>query len=246
MVEPINHDGASTAATMGGKALKWGALGAIAAFAIPALVIGGGGILAGMAIAGMSTGLMGGLLSVVGAIVGVAGVVVGVTTGATAAATYGGTAAVAGAGIGLIRGGQQVSRENAEAHKRASGPDFSKQKAGNDREIAGIQKGYHIAMADAEPIMQQREQVAFIKGQESIIEQINAHVAANSPGQGKGPGANSTVSPGEGKPGGVAPGEAKGPGIGFADKEMKLQCSSRAELVVKKRDISAAAPKQLD
>lgn len=166
--EAINHDGISTAATVGSKAVKWGIIGAIAAFAIPALIIGGGGfLLGGMVAAGAAAGSG---AAITGAIIQGISLLAGVVTGGFAAASYGGTAAVAGGLYGAIRGGDQVSREGRAYRNRGHSHQNSMAKAFNDGEIKGIQEGYQLRGADMEPVIQQRERAAYIRGQKDLIE----------------------------------------------------------------------------
>lgn len=217
--EAINHDGVSATATVAGKAVKWGAIGALAAFAIPAAV----GVIAGMGIAALATGgVLGAIASVTGFLVGAAGVGAGIYS----AAVYGGTAAVGGGLLGAIKGGSQVSRENAayqnRHHSHGQNRQLATAKTFNDGEIKGIQEGYQLARADMEPAIQQREQRAFQKGQDMVVEQIQEHMNAQMGAQ-----ASQTKT---GK---------------FADKEIALKCESKAQAVIKERDLAAMQPKQL-
>ncbi|MBY0408318.1 MAG: hypothetical protein K2Q01_11565 [Rickettsiales bacterium] len=211
MADPIDHDGLSTAATVGSKAVKWGLLGAIAAFAIPALAVTGVGLLLGSFFG-------------IGAIGAGIGAVVGTIVGASTAATYGGGAAVAGGLVGAIRGSDQVSRENAAHRNRGRDHQLRQAKTYNDHEIRGIQEGYHIAQADMQPIMQQREMAAYQKGRidlaNQIQEQMNAQMAAQA-------GASQTTK------------------ANFADKELSLKCESKAEAVLKQRELEAMTQKQV-
>lgn len=214
MADPINHDASSTVATVGSKAVKWGLLGAIASFAIPALVIGAPLFLAGAAIGG-----------VMGSILGVLGIVGGVGAG-VAGAAYGGTASIIGGSLlGVAKGGEQISKENAAYRNRGQRHHNTMTKAFNDGEIKGIQEGYQIARTDMEPLAQKREQVAFQKGQEYVVHQIQEHMQAQQ--------TQTVTQPGEeGKPG------------KFAGK-LALKCESKAEAIIQQREADAMAPKQL-
>ncbi len=230
MADPINHDGFSTAATVGGKAVKWGLLGAIAAFAIPAVVIGGAGLLAGAAISALATGgIMGGIASVAGLLVSAAGVVGGVVAGVSSAASFGGGAAVVGGALGAVKGVGQVVDENSAYRNRGQGKQNTRAKTFNDGEIKGIQEGYQIAKSDIEPQIQKREQVAFQKGQEFVVNQIQEHMSAQ-------------MAAGADPKGQQAAAAAAG---GFAGKEIELKCESKAKAVLKQREVEAMMPKQL-
>ena len=225
MADPIDHDGLSTGATVASSAIKWGVLGAIAAFAIPAVVIGGTGLLLGAGIAGMATGGIGGALaSIVGFAVGAAGVVGGLIAGTSSAATFGGAAAAGGGLLGVIKGGERVSRENAAYRNRHNNVQLAGAKKANDSEIKGIQEGYAIARADLEPAIQQREKAAFEKGQEFVVTQIKDHMNAQMKAQS---GAIQTAS------------------TGFAGKELSLKCESKAEAVLQQRELDSMAQKQV-
>jgi hypothetical protein len=213
MADPIHHDGASTVATVGSKAVKWGLLGAIASFAIPALVIGAPLFLAGAAIGGVIGSILGGLGIVGGLGAGIAG------------AAYGGTASMIGGSLlGVAKGGDQISKENAAYRNRGRKNENSVVKAFNDGEIKGIQEGYQIARTDMEPMTQKREQVAFQKGQEFVVHQIQEHMQAQEAG--------------------AVPGAEKDKPGKFAGK-VALKCESKAEAIIQQREADAMAPKQL-
>lgn len=209
MVESIQHDAMSTTATVAGKAAKWGLIGAIAAFAVPAVVIGGGGLLLGAAVASLATGpVMGAIASLAGLAISVTGILGGIAAGTASAASFGGTAAVGGALVGVAKGGNQVSRENAAYRDREKSLQFADARKANDREIRGMQQGYAIARADMEPMIQQREQAAFQKGQELVVSQLQEQMNAQMKAQA---GATQTAT------------------ADVGGKQLSLKCESKAE-----------------
>lgn len=229
MADPINHDGLSSAATVGMKAAKWGLMGALVAFALPALVIGGTSLAVGAAIGGA-----------IGSVIGIGGLVAGVATGAVSAFSFGSTAAIAGGIVGAARGGDQVNREATAYRNRGAGVQNGKAKLFNDGEVRGLQEGYQIARADMEPMIQQREQAAFQKGQEYVVhqiqEQMNAQMqaaAAQAPGQTQALAQNQNQAQTPAKVG------------AFADKALTLKCESKAQAVLEQRKLDAMAQKQI-
>ncbi|NCY26903.1 MAG: hypothetical protein EBX37_19365 [Alphaproteobacteria bacterium] len=170
--------------------------------------------------------MMAGLGAVGSFLAGAAGVVGGVIAGGYSAAAYGGAAAVGGGLIGVMKGGSQVTRENSayanRHHARGQNRQLAAAKTFNDGEIKGIQEGYQLARADMEQNIQKREQQAFQKGQEYVVEQIQEHMNAQMTAQ-----ASQTKS------------------ANFAEKEIALKCESKAQAVLKERDIAAMQPKQL-
>jgi len=235
MADTIEHDNLSSTATVGSKAVKWGLIGAIAAFALPALLIGGAGLLLGSGVAAMATGgFWGGLASVGGFAIGGAFVVTGVVVGSSSAVAYGGGAAVAGGLIGVLDGANQVSRENAAHRKHLAGHDFAHAKQANSREMLGFQKGAEFAAAEMEQMAHKREQMAFEAGERSVVEKLQQRMNAQMPGQ-------AGSANGHGSPS-VAPDSSKG--SGFASKESSLTCESRAEVVVNERQEAATATVQ--
>lgn len=214
--EAINHNAASTVATAGGKAVKYGLLGGLAAAVIPAVVVGGGGLLVAAFVGSLATGsVMGGVAALASLVIGAAAIVGGIAAGASSAGMIGTGAVVGGGLLGAMRGGNQVSRENQAFRNR------SQAAAPNPQEIKGVQQGYQMAQAEMMPMMQQREQMAFQKGQEAVVsqlqEQMNAQMTA------------------------AASQEKKG---NFADKELSLKCESKAQAILKDREIKAIAPKE--
>jgi hypothetical protein len=225
MADAIDHDAASTTATVATKAVKWGVIGAIAAFAIPAVVVGGAGLLLGAGISAMATGGIGGAIaSISGFLVGALGVAGGIAAGTASAASFGGAAAAGGALVGVAKGGAQVSAENAAFRRRENGVQFTEAKKANEREIRGFQQGYAVATADMEPKIQQREKNAFDNGQKYVVDQIHDHMNAQMQAQA---GAVKTAS------------------VGFGEKELSLKCESKAEAVLKQRELDAMAQKQV-
>jgi len=152
MAQPINHDGLSSATTAGGEVLKWGALGAIAAFAIPALIVA-----IPLSLIGLGTlGLIG------GAVAGVFGFMAG-----------GAAMGVGGGLLGAVKGNRRVNDEEQAFRDRVRGNMESQKhkhaRIYNNGEIAGVQEGYGIGRADG-------EQVGFQKGQEFVVRQLQQHV----------------------------------------------------------------------
>lgn len=167
MAEAINHDGASTVATVGSKAVKWGLLGGALALALP-LAFVGGTIAAGLAAAGAATtaGMLG-----MGGLALLSGVMAFVTSG------YAGIATVGGGVIGALKGSNQVSQENNAFRTRVMenmrGRENKQAKLFNDGEVKGLQEGYNIGRADG-------EQTGFQKGQEFVVHQIQQHMQAEA------------------------------------------------------------------
>lgn len=234
MADPINHDGLSTTATVAGSAAKWGLLGAVAAFALPLLVLGGGGLLLGGAVAAAATGgAAGAVASIGGFLIGAVGVIGGLFAGVASASAVGGTAAAAGGLIGAVKGANQVGRENAAYRNRGLNHQFKEARAGNDRELKGFNEGYSARGADMEPQIQAREIAAFDRGEKNVLRQLQEHVEAQQPGAGKGRGTGT-----------VEPGSSKGSG-GFSGKELSLSCESKAKIELAKRDASNSAEKTI-
>ena len=149
-------------ATTGGQVFKWGLIGAVAAFAIPALVIGGGIGLLGMAVGGA-----------LGSIIGAVGVGAGIFAGVSGFAAGGLATGVGGGLLGMFKGARQVKSEQQafenRAHKHEMSQAHKNGKIYNNGEIAGVQQGYQIGRADG-------EQVGFQKGQQYVVQQLQAHV----------------------------------------------------------------------
>lgn len=211
MAKPVDHDALSATGTVAGSAVKWGVIAAIACVALPAVFLG--------SIAGVAGALIG---------AGLGGVV------AVAATPIAGT-------VGLFKGGSRVARER-QAHRDAtSARDFSLAHKANDREIAGMQQGYMTAMQDMQPMVSQREKLAFEQGQQSVVQKIQEQMDAQAAAQNgaKAPAGAMAASTADGA---AAKSTVKG---GFADKELSLNCESKAQAVLKQRELDALAPKQL-
>jgi hypothetical protein len=229
MADPIEHDGLSATGTVAGKAVKYGVLGGLAVVAGGALL----GALAGIAAVGLAStvltlgyvGFGAAASSGLGVVAGIAGAVLG----GAGSLSLGGIGALVGGMLGVAKGGEQVSRENQASRSRVAGKQNTVAKAFSDGEVKGIQEGYQIARADMEPVAQKREQVAFQKGQEFVVNQIQEHM--NSQMQEKPAAAV--------KAGGFAQKEmAKGGGI-------TLQCESKAKAILEQRVVNGLAAKEI-
>lgn len=165
--DPINHDGVSTVATVGEKAVKWGLIGGALAFLLPI----GIGLAAGYAaIALASAGTIAGIAGAIGvSALGIAGMI----------GTWGlGSAGAVGGGlIGIFKGADKVSRETNAFRNRVMdnmrGRQNKDAKLFNDGEVKGLQEGYAIGRQDG-------EQVGFQKGQEFVVHQIQQHMQAEA------------------------------------------------------------------
>src|SRR4051812_26238092 len=111
MADAIDHDGTSTVATVGSKAVKYGALAGLAALALP-IALGAATLFIGVpAIIGASTvsgALVAGGLTLLG----------GVATWLTAG--YAGVSALVGGSLGVLKGAVQVSKENSAFRQRVT------------------------------------------------------------------------------------------------------------------------------
>ena len=219
MADAINHDGASTVATVGSKAVQYGLLGAaLAAAAGFGLAVVAAGIVTSIAQVGFGVGASAMLSG------GAATWIIGMPAAAVTGWFGGGYAAVGGGLLGVLKGTDQVSRESNAFRRRVEANMAKGQnkeaKLFNDGEIKGIDEGYAMAVQDLQPQMQ----AAFQKGQESVVQQIQAQMMQAAAEQQAAP-----AQPKEGK---------------FADKfECKAACHAEAEIV--KREEKAAQPNQL-
>jgi len=202
---PINHDGLSTATTVGTKALKYSLLGAAAAALIPLAIFAGGGLLIGAAVGG---GL--------GSLIGGAGIIAGIATGIAGFVSGGTYGAIGGGFLGAIKGGDQVSRENRAFRSRVEHNQSRHQnkmgKIYNDGEIKGIQEGYQMGHSEGEA-------AGFQKGQQFVVEQLQKHMAAEQEA-------------------------AHQPERKFAGT-VACKCESKAEAIIKEREVQAATPNQI-
>jgi len=225
--DPINHDGFSTTATIGSNVVKYGLLG-VAAAAVGgfALAVLGAGILTAVTGYGFVQGagtMLGG-----GALTWIVGGGAAITSGIFA----GGWGAVGGGFLGLFKGAEQVSRENNAFRKRVvermQGGENKEAKLFNDGEIKGIDEGYAMAVKDMEPQMQ----VAFQKGQESVVQQIQEQMMkAAAEAEQSQQSAPALAA--------AAPQPAKG---NLADKFPKAE--HKAEAIIQERQEQAAQPHQ--
>jgi hypothetical protein len=176
-------------------------------------------MVAGFAAAAVASAILPAAIgSIAATLIGGAGIVAGLFTGVT----YGGAAAAGGGLIGAIKGGGQVNRENHAYAQRGHSKSMTKAREMNDRDIHNIQQGYGMAMHDLEPVVHQREAAAFARGQEALASQIQEQINAQSTSAG--------AQTKTGK---------------FADKQLSLKCESKAEAILKERDLKEMAPKQL-
>jgi|GEM_PF-6283334 len=215
MVEAINHDGPSSVATVGGKAVKYGLIGGAIALAVPLLLAGGAvAAIAGAAGAfgAVSTGGMIGL--------GLTGVFAGIA--AFMSSGYASIAAVGSGVLGALRGSNQVSQENSAFRTRVmdnmNGRANKQAKTFNDGEVKGLQEGYTVGRQDG-------EQVGFQKGQEFVVHQIQQHMQAEAAGAHAQPGSK--------------------PDVKLGNKVISASCECKAESIIKEREAQAANPNQL-
>ena len=224
--DPINHDGITTVGTVGSKAVQYGAMGALAAVVVPAVLAVATVALAYAAVttiaAGTVAAVAGGVALGIGAVI----------SGIMAAGSFGfaGAAAVGGGFLGALKGADKVSRENSAFRQRVTerlnGHENKEAKLFNDGEIKGIDEGYALAMQDMQPQLQ----AAFQKGQETIVQQIQEHMMQAAEAQQQAP-AQALVQD--------QPQQAK-----LADKfECKAAC--KAEAVIQERQEKAAQPNQV-
>ena len=236
MADPINHDGASTVATVGSRAVIFGFLAGAAALAIP-VALGAATLFVGIpAVAAAFTSgssFLGGIgaaflpatLTLLGGALTAASVVGSATLGLAGIGTVAGGAAVGGGLLGALSGADKVSRESNAFRRRVEANmakgENKEAKLFNDGEIKGIDEGYAMAVQDLQPQMQ----AAFQKGQESVVQQIQAQMMQAAAAEQQA----APAQPKEGK---------------FADKfECKAACHAEAEIV--KREEKAAQPNQL-
>ncbi len=234
MADAINHDGPSTVATVGSKAVKFGLLGGLAAIVLPILIGGAAILVAGPMIA---AGTVGGIAG---------GIAVGALGLAGALATWGlGSAgAIIGGTFGILKGSEKVSAENSAFRSRVAakmrGDENKDQKNFNDGENKGLEEGYQLATRDMGGQIEQREQAAFQKGQEVVVQQIQEQM----------------MKAAQAEQGGAAPAVAAAVGAGalasaaveqksekkFADGVAKANCECKAEAVLHEREAKAHAP----
>lgn len=227
--DPINHDGVSTVATVGEKALKYGAMGGLAAALVGGLLAGGALVL-GIGLAASITGF--GFAAGAGAMLGGAGLAI---TGIAAAAgaiwsgvTYGGMSALVGGGLGVLKGASQVSRESsafrAKVTERMEGRENKMAKMFNDGEVKGLDEGYALAVKDMAPRIEAAKQ----EGREEVVQAIQMQMMQAQQAE-------------QAQHAHVTAHDKK-----HADKfAAQASCECKAEAIIKERHDKAAAPHQL-
>ena len=227
--DPINHDGLSTVATMGSKAVKYGLIGGVGAALVGGLLAGGALLLAG----GIAASLAGfGFAAGVGALLGGTGAV---ATGIVAAigaiasgVSYGGISAVVGGGIGALKGADQVSRESSAFRTRVTekmqGHENKMAKTFNDGEVKGLDEGYALAVKDMTPRLEAAKQ----EGREEVVQAIQMQMMQAQQAEQ------------------MQMAHGAEHGKKHADKfAAHASCECKAEAVIKERQDKAANPQQL-
>lgn len=222
--DPINHDGISTVATVGSKAVKYGLMGGLAALALPA-VLGTGAIFAALGAAGVL-----GAVSTGGAVaLGIGALVAGIS--AVASFGYAGVAAVGAGAVGALGGASQVSKESSafrsKVMERMEGRENKQAKIFNDGEVKGLDEGYALAVKDMAPRIEAAKQ----EGRDEVVQAIQMQMMQAQQAEQ----AQHAQHP-----------HAADHGKKHADKfECKAEATCKAEAIIKERHDKAAAPHQL-
>lgn len=218
MAEAIDHDGVSAAATAGSSAVKWGAIGAVAAVLLP-VALGAGALFAGYAAVTALASLSFGTAIGAGLLSGLAAW--GAVASAGAMSVMAGGAAIGGGLFGLARGGQQVGEETAAHRNRMASHQLAHAKQKSDHQIQGIQEGYVIGRQDG-------EQVGFRAGQQDMY---NRFVAAKQ----------QQLAQQQQQ---VEQQQKSKPDIKIGNKVI-ASCACSAESIANQREAEANAPKQV-
>jgi hypothetical protein len=220
--DPINHDGISTVATVGDKAVKYGAMTGLLALALPialgaaTLFLGVPAIVGAVAAGSVTSALVAGGLTLLG------GIATFLTTG------YAGASAVIGGGLGALKGASQVSRESgsfrSKIMEKMEGRENKMAKSFNDGEVKGLDEGYALAVKDMAPRLEAAKQ----EGREEVVQAIQMQMMQAQQAE-QAQHAN-----------------AADHGKKHADKfapHTTVEC--KAEAIIKERHDKAAAPHQL-
>jgi len=215
-------DNITTAVTGAAKGGIIGVLvGAVAVFAAITLGAGFVGALGSAIGIGSGAGPAMGALFSGGALTWLAGI-----TAAGVGVAYGTVPALLGGAIGLAKAGDRINHKAAHAGRAAHSHQQMQEKARNDGIIEGTQQAYQMLA----PQFEQREQAAYQKGQQDIVEQIQQHAMKEMEQQQKQVGAAIETKP-----------DAKG----FAAK-CEAKCTvSKADMIKTERQQQANAVPQL-